>query len=166
MGYWGSIKTLKLCGNQESQGFMGAQGAPQKMQISRCNIKSGFSWFPDNKTQFPEFSAPKLLHCARNSSHHEFPCRFQEPMSRAEHAYVVDLLHFVLVEGYSVSNSPLSTAINLRLIISVLPCTWRLTALLFKKIHLHLHGDTLTYTTCAPLHSGLSRICSVRCVIK
>jgi len=67
-------------------------------------------------------------------------------VSRAQYAYVVVWLHYALVKRYGVSNSPLWTAKNLRLTVSVLQYTFDLTALLLKSFRLHLHSDTLLIT--------------------
>jgi len=65
---------------------------------------------------------------------------------------VVVLLQYTLVQSYGVSNFPHQTAQNLRLTVSVFLCTFEVTALLLKKIHLHLHSDTLTIAIGFYLH--------------
>ena len=96
-----------------------AKDAPQKKQ-SFCEISKvmNTTWVVSKK-RYTECLAPKLLPHAQNSSHHQFFCRFQEPMSKTEFEYLRVLLQCVLTKKHCVSNFSTRTAETLKLSVSV-----------------------------------------------
>ena len=68
--------------------FLGAKDAPV------CPIKKMTTFASGRhgrKSRYTKFLAPKLLQHAQKNTHHQFPCRFQEPMSRAKYANMIAL---------------------------------------------------------------------------
>jgi len=55
--------------------------------ISLCRLKGGQFKRRGRQKRYTNFVAPKLLPKSQNSSHNQFSCRCQEPMSRAKYAY-------------------------------------------------------------------------------
>jgi len=122
---------------------MDSKDAPQKIEVLRCNKKSGKSgcFYTKRKSggKTPTIGpSPK-----QNRSESQCSCIFQELMNRGKYAYIGLWVKYVLGKSSYVSEITPLPQKNWRITVFMFLPTLQLTASLLKSFRLRLHCYTL-----------------------